>query len=585
MLSRPGAPGGQRIWDSAGKLLLYGTVFLVFLAPLLRLLLMSFTGDHGATLGNYAKLFSEPRTMESIGNTIIVGGSVTAFAVLCGSVLAVLVAYTNVKRKRLLEVLVLLPFIVPSYIITLSWTGFLSAGGGVGALLSRAGVGPVNLYSMGGIIFVLGLCNTPIVYINLKIMLQRIPRDMEWACRASGYTKWQTLRRINLAQAAPAIASGAILSFLASIDNFSVPAFLGTSSKVTVLSTYIYEKAIGFGPSSFRDAAALSVILSSIAIAGILLERVFVKRTSGFESIKEDTSVRIEFSPWSRFIVEWGLFATLVTVNIVPIVFMFMSSVQRTFGLGYGRNNLTLQNFRDILTNAGIMRSVRNSLFLATVTCVLCIIIGTVVAYIKVRKKSRVMEAVEKSASMTYAIPGMVLALAMIFHWVEPLPGIRPGIYGTINILIVAYVTRYIILQIRGSSNAILTVEPALEEAAMASGSCRFSMWRKIIAPLLAKPVLNSAFLVFVPAVTELTLSSILAAAGTKTIGLTIFNLQQAGDYNLSTAMSAVVVLLIIGCYGTAAFQKYVSCHARRRTANEPRYRSYIPSVRSDESA
>lgn len=162
----------------------------------------------------------------------------------------------------------------------------------------------------------------------------------------------------------------------------------------------------------------------------------------------------------------------------------------------------------------------------------------------RVRKKSKTVAMLESGASLTYAVPGIVLSLSMIFHWT-----MIPNIYGTVKILIIAYITRYLILQIKGSVTAMLSVDPALEEAALASGSGRLRMWRKVLIPLLTKQVLSGAFVIFVSAMTEVTLSSMLAAAGTKTIGLTIFNLQQSGDYNLSSAMSSVIVAIVLAGY------------------------------------
>ena len=103
-------------------------------------------------------------------------------------------------------------------------------------------------------------------------------------------------------------------------------------------------------------------------------------------------------------------------------------------------------------------------------TCGVCIVVGTAAAYMKVRRNSKGAVTMEKCASLTYAIPGIVLSLAMIFHWVEPLPGIRPGVYGTIWILVIAYITRYLILQIKESTTALMSVNPELEEAVRACG-------------------------------------------------------------------------------------------------------------------
>ena len=154
----------------------------------------------------------------------------------------------------------------------------------------------------------------------------------------------------------------------------------------------------------------------------------------------------------------------------------------------------------------------------------------------------------EKCASLTYAIPGIVLSLAMIFHWVEPLPGI-------IWILVIAYITRYLILQIKESTTALMSVNPELEEAVRACGRGKRALWQQVLLPMLVRPILSGSFLIFVSSLTELTLSSMLASAGTKTIGLTIFNFQQSGDYNLSAAMSAVIVVMVLTGYCLVALK------------------------------
>lgn len=529
--------------------LCYLLIILVFIAPIVRLFLMSLKSEEGYSLWNYALLLQEDRTRKAILNTIVIAVGSTAIAAILGSAFAFIIAYTNVRRKRLLELLVLLPFIIPSYIITLSWSSLFSQKGMINQTLSAMGLGKINVYSIAGIILVLGFCNVPIVYMNVIHMLRKISTDMEWAARTCGYGIGQAMLKINLVQAMPAIISGSILAFLAAIDNFAVPAFLGISSGIPVLSTYIYEKSISFGPNSFSLAATLSVILSVIAVAGTLVEGIFGKKSSGMESIKEDYSVRIPLSSGKRKVLQYGVILFLCIINIVPLISMFTSAFQKNYGVKMTLDQFTTDNFTAILQNKGVLDAIRNSLMLACGCCIICIVIGTAIAYQKVRHPGRMITLVEKSASLTYAIPGIVLALSMIFHWVEPLPGIRPGIYGTISILMIAYVTRYLILQIKGSATAMLSIHPALEEAAAASGRSVFAVWGKILIPLLIRPVLSSTFMIFVSALTELTLSSMLAAAGTKTIGLMIFNFQQAGDYNLAAAMSVVIVVLVLTGY------------------------------------
>ena len=534
---------------SLGWWLFYAAAILIFIAPIIRLFLMSLKSEEGYSLINYALLLQERRTQKAIWNTITIAVGSTVIAAGLGSLFALLIAYTNVRRKKWMELLVLLPFIIPSYIITLSWSSLLGQNGTINRTLSSIGLGRINIYSIAGIILVLGFCNVPIVYMNVVHMLRRIPSDMEWASRTCGYSIFQTMLRINLIQVLPAILGGSILAFLAAIDNFAVPAFLGISSGIPVLSTYIYEKAISFGPDSFTLAATLSVILSVIAVTGTMMEGIFGRKSSSMESVREDYSVRIPLNPLKRRAVESCAFLFLCIINIVPLISMFAGAFQKTYGIKLTLGQLTLQNFSSLFHNKGVLDAIRTSVTLSLICCAVCIVAGTAVAYRKVRCPDRGIRFVEKSASLTYAIPGIVLALSMIFNWVEPIPGFRPGVYGTIRILIIAYVTRYLILQIKGSTTAMLSVNPALEEAVAASGRGRTAVWLEILIPLIAGPVLSSTFIIFVSALTELTLSSMLAAAGTRTIGLMIFNFQQAGDYNLASAMSVVIVVLVMTGY------------------------------------
>jgi len=546
----------SQLRNRLGTLLFYTVIFLFFVAPVLRLLVMSCKGPDGYGLQNFAVLLREPRTLKAIVNTLIIAVGSTVFATILGTAMAFILAYTNVRHRHFLEMLVLMPFIIPSYITTLSWAGIVTKKGLLSRLAAALGLGTLDIYSIGGILFIVGICNIPIVYLSVTHTLRKIPKDLEWASRSCGFSIWATFWKIDIPEAMPAIMSGAVLSFLAAIDNFSVPAFLGIPAGIPVLSTYIYEKAISFGPQSFPLAAALSVMLCIIAIGGTLLE-VLIRKGGAMESIKEDMSPRVYIRSSRRKITEgilllgWGLF------DLIPLLVMVSNAFLKNYGLAISRQNLSLENFTFVCTDTSVLSSVSNSLLLALITCALCIVIGMAMAYLKVRRGSHAMAVGEKCAALTYAIPGIVLSLAMIFHWTEPLPGLRPGIYGTVNILIIAYLTRYLILQIKGSTNALLSVNPELEEAVRASGGSFLMLWRYVLIPLLTKNVLASSFLIFVSSLTELTLSSMLASADTKTIGLTIFNFQQGGEYSLSAAMSTLIVVLILTGYGIVNYGSF----------------------------
>ena len=270
-----------------GTIVFYGVLFLIFLAPIFRLLLMSLKGPEGYSLANFTAMTQDKRTWEALGNTLVIAAGSTILATCAGTLMGFVEAYTNIRYKKPLELLVLLPFIIPSYIITLSWSGLLATQSTISRLLTSLGLPLINIYTKPGIIAVLGLVNTPIVYLSVIHTLRKIPLDMDWAARACGFSPLETLWKVDLKEALPAIISGSLLSFLACIDNFAVPAFLGISSNITVLSTYIYEKAIGFGPEAFAQAAALSVVLSVIALCGTVAAAKAVRTRSALDSIRE----------------------------------------------------------------------------------------------------------------------------------------------------------------------------------------------------------------------------------------------------------------------------------------------------------
>ncbi len=518
----------------------------------MKLIGLSFSVEEGHVLTNYTTVLQEARTWRILQNTAIVVAGSTLLSVGLGVSLAWLVAYSDIRAKKLLHVFVLLPFIIPSYIITLSWTQFLSRNGLVASVLDwlPGQLEPFNLYSYFGIILVLGLSHYPLVFLLTMSVLRRIPRDLEWAVRSSGGSGWTVFRKVTFPLALPGIASGGLLAFLANLDNFGIPAFLGIPANISVLSTVIYQEVVGFGPSAFARAATFSVILGVIALLGTLLQWLFLRRSKEGESSEIDHKPRFTLGKF-RLVVEGILWGFLIVISIVPLFSMVGTSLIRAYGLSFAFENLTLDHYRFILfENDKVRGAMANSLKLAIGTGVICLVVGTAIAYYRLRKKTLVSKVMELAVGLPYALPGMVLALAMILAWMQPIPSWNPGIYGSIWILFIAYVTRFMILQVRGSMTAMSQVAPAMEEAAHVSGASFFAKWRFVMLPLLLPGLLSGAFLVMLTTLTELTVSALLWSSGSETIGLMIFNFEQSGYTTYSTAFSTVVVLTMLSLTG-----------------------------------
>lgn len=531
------------------KALVFFLVILVFFIPVVRLIFLSFNSENGLSLDHYYEVLHNPVTWKTIYNTFIIVTGATLISVLLGLLTAWIVAYTNIKHKKLLQVFIFLPFVIPSYITTLAWTQFMGINGPIAKILNilPGNLEPINLYSLTGIILVMGLSHYPLVYLLTVGVLRKIPRELVMAANVSGSSKFTSFRKVTMPLALPGIASGGLLAFLASLDNFGIPAFLGIPANIRVLSTYIYEQIIGFGPSAFAKGATLSVILGFFAIIGTLIQWLFLRRSKQFETSREDKEPRVILSKKRRLIIEGFLWIFLIVTSIVPLLSMASTSLIRAYGLDFTLQNLSFKHYEFILfSSSKAQDAIQNSLQLALVVTFIGIFVGTFIAYIRIRKPSLFNKTIEVIIGIPYALPGTVLALAMIFTWLEPIPGWNPGIYGSILILYIAYFTRFLILQIRGSVTSLLQIDVSMEHAARTSGATPYHKWRKILIPLILPGLLSGAFLVFLTALTELTVSSLLWSSGSETIGLVIYNFEQAGYTTNSTAFSTIIVLLIL---------------------------------------
>lgn len=525
-------------------------VLIFFVVPIIRLVLMSFIGEDGFTLSFYQDIFQSERTWEVLQNTVIIVVGSTVLAAVTGILFAWILAYTDIRFKNLIQLFVFLPFIIPSYITSIAWVEFFGPTGTLNSFVQLFNLGDMswNLYSMSGIIFVMGITHFPLVYLFTVNVFRRIPREMELAAKSSGASSLGAFRKIVLPMALPGIVGGAFIAFLGGLDNFGIPAFLGTPANIDVLSTYIYQQVIGFGTGAFNSAAVLSVILGVIALIGMGIQWILLRRSKRLETTNMDYEPRYMLGK-ARLPLEIVIWMFFFVTGIFPLLSMAATSFLTAYGLDYSLENLTFENYSYILTSDSTVEALTNSIQLAGVTTVIGMIIGTLLAYHRVRKADVTIKAIEGAITIPYALPGTVLALAMIFAWMEPIPGWNPGIYGSALILYIAYITRFLILQMRSSVTAFQQLDVNIEEASRISGTNGWPKWRKVIIPLIVPGVLSGGLLVFLSALTELTVSALLYSSTSRTIGVSILSFQQSGYTLYATAFSSIIVLLIILAY------------------------------------
>lgn len=532
----------------AGFMLLLAILF--FTVPILHLTAASFVSRQTVTLQNYLTVLKDPGTLTSIKNTLYIVTGATILALILGVALGWLLAYSDIRLKRLLQAFAVLPFLIPSYIVTISWTQFTDKGSWFTHVVSRLfHVESINLYSYMGIIIVLAISHYPLILMMTITILRHIPRDLEWAARSSGGGWWTVLRKVTFPLAYPGILGGGLIVFLTNLDNFGIPAFLGIPANITVLSTDIYKEIVGFGPDAFSRAAALSMLMGAMALAATGLQWLLLKKSNHVDMEKNDRLPRFSLGKY-RWLVELAIWGFVLLISIVPLFSMIGTSLTRTYGLPLTLSNLTLEHYHYVLFDYNISKTAAlHSLELAFLTMILCLVIGTAIAYYRIRKNNKMGRFIEFIIGLPYTLPGSVIAIAMILTWMEPIPGWNPGIYGSLSILVIAYITRFMFLQFQSSSAALSQISPEWEEASHISGAGGLKKWRYILTPLLFNNLLSGALLVFLMSLTELTVSTLLSSSGTETIGVTIFNFEQSGETANSTAFSMCILLLMLFMY------------------------------------
>ncbi len=512
--------------------------------PALVLAWYGFSRDALPSLANLAAVLAEPDTWRVLRNTLYVSLWTTVLAGGLGTALAVLVGRTDLPGRSAFQGILVLPYLVPPFIGAMALLYVLGPTGLVNqawmALTGRPE--PLfGIYGSGGIVLAMTLYKYPIAYLTVLAGLDRVDPAFEEAARSAGAGPWRTVRDVTLPLVAPSIAAGMTLVFLSAMAEFGTPAILGFPAKYFVLATKIYATVLDFDrPYNLHLAAALSLLLVVLAALVLALQRWWFGERGFAVATGSGRAPVIPLGPGRRWCgVAVALF--LVVTSALPLAGVLLTALTRAYGRPLGVDNLGLENFRLILFHLpAVWRAARNSLILAASAATVCVILALAVAYLRERRRIRGRDALETLVTLPFAVPGTVLALAIVLAFLKPVFGLQ--LYNTLWIILVAYIARFLALALRPVAAALVQLHPALEEAARASGA---SLWRSladVTVPLLRSGLLAAWVLAAVPALTELTLSVILWSAGNETIGVMAFNLHEEGKVLLSAALASLIV-------------------------------------------
>ncbi len=546
--------------EQAATLLLVVFVGAVAVLPMLRLLAEALAPAGRPGFDAVLAAWSRPATLRALGHTLVVAGLGTLLSLALGLGFALLVALTDIRARAAIVFCFMAPMMIAPQVAALAW---IQAFGPNSALLRAIGLAPPPgtanpLYGPGGIVLLLGLQHAPLVFLAVRAGLRRLPRDLVEAAQAAGARPPRIVAAIVLPLMLPAILAGTGLAFVSAIGNFGIPAFLGIPAGYTVLVTLIYQRLSGFGPAVLPEVASLALLLALIALAGMALQRWGAARAD-----VRATSLAAAAPGWAlgrwRLPVEVAVWALLALVLALPLAALVAASLVPAIGVALSPASATLEHYAYVLTGyPAARRAFANSFALAGAAALLLMALAVPLAVLAEWRGRRALRALAALAELPYALPGVVLAIAMILVFLRPLPLLGIGLYNTVWIILVAYLARFLTLALRPVAAGLAQADRALDEAAQACGALFLTRLRTVVLPLVLPSAAAGAILVFLTAFNELTVSALLWSSGAETLGVIVFSLEQSGE---STAAAAVATLTVLA---TLALMLLASLLARR---------------------
>jgi iron(III) transport system permease protein len=559
--SLPGALAGggglrRRIATGTWVALLLAILAFLVIYPVLMLLLGALTdtnpvidgfGVFRLSVDNFTTVVTNPNVGTALANTLIACGGGTVIAVVIGLAFSWIVVRTNTPGKRFIAAASMLPLFAPPLVAGVAWVILASPKTGlINTFFKWLELDwRVDFYSLGGLVVVFGIYYAPYVYMYTASALRNMDPSLEEAAEVSGASAFSTLFSVTFPLIMPAILSGMLLSFIVMLGIYGIPAVLGAPANINVLTTYIF-KLTNWSPPLYNTAAAVAIIL--MAVTGLLVyvqQRVLSGRSYTTVAGKAFRPRSLDLGPW-RWPV-FGLAATyLFVVVVLPLLalvvaafrkFMFIRDAASLFDL----RQYSMVHFDSIFDNPLTLRSMVNSVGVGIVTALTGGVLAFAIGYTVYRTQAPGRRTIDLLATLPVAIPGLVVGVAYLWAWIG-LPG---GLYGTIWILALAFIARFMPDTVKALSTSFLQIHRELEEAAWLCGKGLLGTIRTIMLPLASPGVIAAMTLLFVLAIRELGSSLFLYTSDTMVMSVLLLDYYEGGNIGKTAAFSLVQTVLL----------------------------------------
>jgi iron(III) transport system permease protein len=527
-------------------LLFVAVLCLLIVLPLGWLAAFAFTDKTGAfTLTNFRSLAVDAAYLDPLLTTFALA---VLSAVICCAVAAPmgwLVSRTDMPLRRTVRLLVTASFVTPPFIGAIAWELLAAPNSGLLNQLFRdltgadAGTHLLNIYSFSGLVFVISCYTFPYVFVLVANALDRTPGDLEDASAILGGGAWTTARRVTIPLALPALLAGALVAFLEAMTQFGTPAILAMPAGFHTMTTKIWS-LFEFPPHPELAAAASLPLLLLTVLLLRAQHMVLGRRSYAVVGGKNSEPRRVRLGAY-----KWLALALSMLVLMCPVFLPYFALLNASFAKIASHiavaGNFTLKNVQFVfveLSETGV--AIKNTFILGILSATVGTIMAIVIGYVTDRKLIAGYRVLGFLASAPIAIPGIVLGVGLFFSYTKG-PVV---LYGTLWILLIAFVTLTMPAAYQQLQSAFRAVHPELEDASRILGATRLrSLWQ-ITAPLLRTSVIATWCFIFVGVVRELSAAIMLFTSQTKVLSVLIYDLNESGDLN-AIAVLGVFMLIV----------------------------------------
>jgi iron(III) transport system permease protein len=499
------------------------------------------------TLQYYKNLISELRVLGPFLNTVYFSIGSALLATMLGGTIAWIVTRTDTPLRGLGYFTAFASFGTPFILYTIGWLLLLGKAGpvnyGLKALLNQAGP-VINIYSLFGMIFIESLLWSPFVFLMLAAAFRSMDPSLEEASAVCGARIWQTMRRVSLRLMLPAFFSVLLLIFIRSFESFEITALVGHTGDVRVLTTSIYNDAQKL-PPQYGSAGAFSVLLMLVVAGTLYLYFRVTREGERFQTVtgKGYRPTVIHLGRW-RYLAALGLITYATVLLVLPFLIIVWASLLPFYiqPSVEAIERFTLKNYVTALHFPKITDSIKNSILLGLGSASAVMVLTLLASWLLVRTKMRGRWLLDILTTLPLLFPGIVMGLAILrFYLFVPIP-----VYGTLWILLIAFVTRYIPYGIRYTHSGLLQLHKELEEAAYTAGASWSNCMRRIILPLMTPSFLGGWVFIFLLSAKELSMSVLLVSPQTPVVSVAIFELWENAQVGELAAFGVLWTVILV---------------------------------------